>query len=43
MGGELAYNSQKSWDVLVRATVADTPAQRVRVKARVVTDPANAG
>ena len=43
MGGELAPNSQKSWDVLVRATVADTPAQRVQVKARVVTDPANAG
>jgi hypothetical protein len=43
MGGELAHNSQKSWDVLVRATVADTPAQRVQVKARVVTDPANAG
>ena len=43
MGGELAPNSQKSWDVLVRATVADAPAQRVQVKARVVTDPANAG
>lgn len=43
MGGDLAPNSQKSWDVLVRATVADTPAQRVQVKARVVTDPTNAG
>jgi len=43
MGGELAPNSQKSWDVLVRAGVADTPAQRVQVKARVVTDPNNAG
>ena len=42
MGGELATNAQKSWDVLVRASVADTPAQRVQVKARVVTDPANA-
>ena len=43
MGGELATNAQKSWDVLVRASAADTPAQRVQVKARVVTDPANAG
>ena len=38
MGGELAPNAQKSWDVLVRATVADAPAQRIQVKARVVTD-----
>jgi hypothetical protein len=43
MSGELAPNSQKSWDVLVRPTVADTPAERVQVKARVVTDLANAG
>src|SRR5436305_36507 len=43
MGGRLAPNSQKSWDVLVPATVSDTPARRVQVKARVVTDPANAG
>jgi hypothetical protein len=43
MSGELAPNSQKSWDVLVPATIADTPAQRIQVKARVVTDPANAG
>jgi len=43
MGGELAPNSQKSWDVLVPAIDADTPGQRIQVKARVVTDPANAG
>jgi hypothetical protein len=42
MGGELAHNSQKSWDVLLRVPVSDTP-HRVQVKARVVTDPANAG
>ena len=44
MGGKLAHNSQKRRDVLlVRAAVAGTPAQRVRVKARVLTDVANAG
>jgi hypothetical protein len=43
MNGELAHNSQKSWDVRVSATIADIPAQRVQVKARVVTDPNNAG
>jgi hypothetical protein len=43
MRGNLAPNGQKSWDVLVRPSVSDTPAQRVQVKARVVTDPANAG
>lgn len=36
-GGELAPNSQRSWDVL-------TPAgERLQVKARVVTNPASAG
>jgi hypothetical protein len=36
-GGELAPNSQKSWDVM-------TPeGDRLQVKARVVTDPTNAG
>jgi hypothetical protein len=43
MGGDLAPPAQKSWDVLVRAPVSDAPAQRVQVKARVVTDLANAG
>src|SRR5581483_3466834 len=43
MGGQLATNSQKSWDVLVPATISDTPSLRIQVKARVVTDPTNAG
>jgi hypothetical protein len=42
MGGQLAPNSQKSWDVLVPAAIYDASAQRVQVKARVVTDMANA-
>ncbi len=36
-GGELAPNSQKSWDVLTRE------GERLQVKARVVTDAGNAG
>ena len=37
MGGVLAPNAQKSWDVLVAGT------ERVQVKARVVADLTNAG
>jgi hypothetical protein len=43
MGGELAPNSQKSWDVRVPVAGADGTPQRVQVKARVVTDATNAG
>jgi hypothetical protein len=43
MGGALAHNSQKSWDVLVPAPLCGAMPQRVQVKARVVTDPTNAG
>jgi len=42
MGGELAPNSQKSWDVLAPPSQPG-PWTRVQVKARVVTDSANAG
>jgi hypothetical protein len=42
MGGELAPNSQKSWDVLAPPSQPG-PWNRVQVKARVVTDPNNAG
>jgi hypothetical protein len=43
MGGALAHNSQKSWDVLVPAPLRGATPERVQVKARVVTDPTNAG
>lgn len=43
MGGGLAHNSQKSWDVLVPAPLFGETPQRIQVKARVVTDPTNAG
>jgi hypothetical protein len=42
MGGELAPNSQKSWDVIA-PPAEPGPWQRVQVKARVVTDIENPG
>lgn len=42
MGGELAPNSQKSWDVLAPPALPG-PWQRIQVKTRVVTDLHNAG
>ena len=42
MRGELATNSQKSWDVLA-PPANPGPWLRIQVKARVVTDPTNAG
>ena len=42
MRGELAPNSQKSWDVLA-PPVVPSPWRRIQVKARVVTDGDNAG
>jgi hypothetical protein len=42
-GGELAPNSEKSWDVRLPSTTPGVEGARIQVKARIVSDPRNLG